>query len=130
MFATLGSFTFEVSSERTKTFRDLRLSHSVSFAEHKVIGKKGVVEFTGLNASSASLSLTLSASFGVNPAQEISELYSLMNSHELLVFSLGGQVVGSGYWVIEGLDEEDRIIDSHGNITEATVSVKLKECDL
>ena len=128
MIATLGNYEFEVSSERAKTFRDLRLSHSASFAEHKVIGRKGLLEFTGLNASSASLSLTLSASLGVNPSQEISQLYSLMNNHELLVFSLGGQVLGGGYWVIEGLDEDDKVIDSHGNITEATISVKLKEC--
>ena len=128
MIATLGNYTFEVSAEKVKTFRDLRLSHSASFAEHKVIGRKGLLEFTGLNASSASLSLTLSASLGVNPSQEISEFYNLMNNHELLVFSLGGQVLGEGYWVIEGLDEEDKVIDNHGNITEATISVKLKEC--
>ena len=127
MIATLGSYEFEVSSERTKTFTDLRFTHSASYAEHKVIGRKGIIEFTGLNASSGSLSVKFSADLGVNPAIEIKALRELMNNHELLVFTLGGEVVGEGYWVIESLDEEDKRIDAWGNIIEASISIKLKE---
>ena len=128
MIATLGNFEFEVSTGRVKTFSDLQFSHSASYAEHKVIGRKGLIEFTGLNASSASLSIKLLARLGVNPVEEIAALYDIMNSHEALVFTIGGEVKGSGLWVIESIEEQQKVIDSQGSLIEANLSVKLKEC--
>lgn len=127
MIAALGKYEFEVSSERVKTFTDLKFSNSAAYSEHKIIGRKGLIEFTGLNASTASLTINLYAWAGVNPSDEITELYTLMNDHELLVFTLGGEVMGEGLWVIESLDEEYRTIDSHGNVLEASITLKLRE---
>ena len=127
MIATLGSYEFEVSTDRVKTFTDLKFSNSAAYSEHKIIGRKGLIEFTGLNASTASLTIELYAHAGVNPANEITELYTLMNDHELLAFTLGGAVMGEGLWVIESLDEDYKTIDAWGNVTEAAVSLKLRE---
>ncbi len=127
MIATLGNYEFEVSTDRVKTFTDLKFSNSAGYSEHKIIGRKGLIEFTGLNASTASLTIELYAHAGVNPANEITELYTLMNDHELLAFTLGGAVMGEGLWVIESLDEDYKTIDAWGNVTEASVSLKLRE---
>ena len=127
MIATLGKFEFEVSTDKVKTFTDLKFSNSAAYSEHKIIGRKGLIEFTGLNASTASLTINLDAWAGVNPSEEITELYTLMNDHELLAFTLGGEVMGEGLWVIESLDEEYRTIDSHGNVLEASINLKLRE---
>ena len=127
MLATLGNYEFEVSTEKVKTFTDLKFTNSANYAEHKVIGRKGIIEFTGLNASTASLTINLYAHAGVNPSEEITEFYEAMNDHELLVFTLGGEVMGEGSWVIESLDEDYKTIDAWGNVTEATITLKLKE---
>ena len=127
MLATLGNYEFEVSTEKVKTFTDLKFTNSANYAEHKVIGRKGIIEFTGLNASTASLTINLYAHAGVNPSEEITEFYEAMNNYELLVFTLGGEVMGEGSWVIESLDEDYKTIDAWGNVTEATITLKLKE---
>ena len=35
--------------------------------------------------------------------------------------------MGEGSWVIESLDEDYKTIDAWGNVTEATITLKLKE---
>ena len=127
MIATLGSYEFEVSTDKIKTFSNLKFSNSANYSEHKILARKAIIEFTGLNASTASLTINLYASAGINPSEEISELYTLMNDHELLAFTLGGDVMGDGLWVIESLDEDYSVIDAWGNVLEATISLKLKE---
>ena len=127
MIATLGSYEFEVSTNRVKTFKDLRISSGTAYAEHKIIGRKGVIEFTGLNASTASLSIALNASMGVNPLTEINAIRKLMEEHELLAFTLGGEVMGGGLWVIESLSIDAQKIDNKGNILGAVVNLTLKE---
>ena len=127
MIATLGDYEFEVSTEKIKTFTDLKFSNSANYAEHKIIGRKGLIEFTGLNASTASLTINLYKHAGVNPSEEITELYTLMNDHKLLVFTLGGEVMGEGLWVIESLDEDYKSIDAWGVVREAIITLKLRE---
>ena len=127
MIATLGKYEFEVSTEKVKTFTGLKFSNSATYSEHKIIGRKGLIEFTGLNASTANLTINLYAHAGVNPSEEITELYTLMNDHELLAFTLGGEVMGEGLWVIESLDEDYKTIDAWGEVLEASLNLKLKE---
>ncbi|MBR0150146.1 MAG: phage tail protein [Synergistaceae bacterium] len=127
MVGTLGSIEFSVSEDMIRTFRDLSFTHSASYAEHKIIGRKGLLEFTGLNASTCSMKIFLDAQFGVNPAEELQTLYEAMNAHEAIAFTLGGQVMGGGLWVIETLNETHSIIGAGGALLRAEVSVSLKE---
>lgn len=127
MLGTLGDYEFEVSAERVHTFSGLRFNNSAAYAEHKVHGRKAVLEFTGLNASTASLSLTLDSSQGVDPSQEIASLYEHMNNHDALAFTLGGDVMGMGLWVIESLDEEYELVSNTGYLMRARVDLKLRE---
>lgn len=127
MLGSLGEYEFEVSTDKFHTFDSLSFSNSVSYAEHKIIGKKSLLEFTALNPSTASLNIFLDASLGVDPPEEISALYTAMNEHEALAFTLGGAVMGGGLWVIESLEEKYTRIDNKGNILQAELSLKLKE---
>ena len=127
MLATLGDYEFEVSTGRVRTFNSLRFSNSASYAEHKVHARKGVLEFTGLNASTASLSILLDIMQGVDPMAEITRLYEAMNKHEALAFTIGGEVMGMGLWVIESLDEEYEQVSSKGVVMRARVDLKLRE---
>ena len=127
MIGTLGDYEFEVSSEKVKTFRDLKFSNSAAYTEHKVHGRKAVLEFTGLNASTASLTVSLDIAQGVDPMTEITRFYEAMNNHEALGFTLGGEVMGEGLWVIESLDEDYEVIGGKGEVLRATVSLKLRE---
>lgn len=127
MIGSLGDYDFEVSSDSVRTFTDLSFSNSASYAEHKIIGRKGLLEFTNLNPSTCSLNVSLSYETGTDPMEEISYFYEAMNEHEALAFTLGGEVMGEGLWVIESLEEKYTRIDSKGNVMAADLSLKLKE---
>lgn len=127
MIGQLGDYEFEVSAESLRTFDGLKFSNSASYAEHKVLGRKGVLEYTGLNASSAGLKISLNADFGADVLEEIAAFYEYMNDGEALVFMLGGEVMGEDMWVIESLDEDYTEIGSRGEVIRAELSLKLKE---
>ena len=127
MIGQLGDYEFEVSAESVKTFDGLKFSNSASYTEHKVLGRKGVLEFTGLNASSASLKISLNEYLGVDVLEEIAAFYEYMNEGTALVFMLGGEVMGEDMWVIESLDEEYTEIDNQGGVRRADITLKLKE---
>ena len=127
MIGQLGDYEFEVSTESVKTFDGLKFSNSASYTEHKVLGRKGVVEYTGLNASTASLKISLNEYMGVDVLEEISAFYEYLNEGTALVFMLGGEVMGEDMWVIESLDEEYTEIDNQGGVRRADITLKLKE---
>lgn len=127
MIGQLGDYEFEVSTESVRTFDGLKLSSSAAYTEHKVLGRKGVLEYTGLNASSASLKVSLNERLGVDVLEEIAAFRSYMEDGEAVIFMLGNEVIGADYWVIESLDEEYTEIDSRGRVIRAEVSLKLKE---
>ena len=91
------------------------------------ITRKSIIEFTGLNASTATLSITLDITQGVSPSECITDLYTAMNEHEALPFTLGGDVMGEGLWVIEGLDEKYVHVSAKGEVLRAEIDLKLKE---
>ena len=127
MIGQLGDYEFEVSAQSVKTFDGLKLSESASWTEHKVLGRKGLLEFTGLNAGSLSLKISLNENLGVDPLTEIAALREYMKEGAAVIFMLGDEVIGSDYWVIESLDEEYSEIGSKGQVKRIEVNVKLKE---
>ena len=127
MIGQLGDYEFEVSTESVKTFDGLKFSNSAGYTEHKVLARKGLLEFTGLNASTASLKMTLNERLGVDVLEEIAAFYEYMNDGEALVFMLGDEVMGEDMWVIESLDEEYTEINNKGRVIRADLNIKLKE---
>lgn len=127
MFASLGDFIFEVSEQNVRTFTNLKFQNSATFTEHKILGRKGLLEFTGLNASSCSLDIHLEASLIDDLQEVINYFYEAMNEGNALLFMLGSDVMGEGLWVIEGLDESYSVINNRGEVLSADLSLKLKE---
>ena len=127
MLGQLGDYEFEVSSESVRSFDGLNFSNSANYTEHKVIGRKGVLEFTGLNASSASLKISLNEYMGVDVLEEIAAFYEYLNEGTALVFMLGNEIMGQDMWVIESLDEDYLEIDNQGGVRRADITLKLKE---
>ena len=127
MIGSFGEIVFEVSAERVRTFRDFQIQHSAKYTEHAIHGRKGLLEFTGLSASTASLNIRLDAGLGINPKEELNTLHEILTKHEALPFILDGEPQGEGLWVLESIGENYEIIDNHGTAIAVEVSIKLKE---
>lgn len=127
MIGSFGDIVFLCSDSTILTFQDLSFNRSASYAEHKILGGNGLVEFTGINAASCSISMNFEASLGVDPLKQITELERMLNDHEANLFVLDGKPVGSGYWVIESINETYELIDNNGRAKKITASVSLKE---
>ena len=127
MIGSFGDVVFEVSAEKVRTFRDFQIQRSAKFAEHSIHGRKGLLEFTGLSASSASLNIRLDASLGINPKEELEALREILTKHEALPFILDGEPQGDGLWVLESIGENYEIINNKGAFIAVEVALKLKE---
>lgn len=127
MIGALGDVTFEVSISKVFTFDNLSFSHSAKYAEHAIHNRKNILEFTGLNASSASLTIKLEAQLGITPEYELDRLHEMLETHQAIPFILDGKIQGWSRWVIESLEESHKIIDNTGALISAEVNIKLKE---
>lgn len=127
MLASLGDFTFEVNAQNITTFTDLKFQNSANYTEHKILNRKGLLEFTGLNASTASLNIHLDSQVSEDIEGTISYFYEMMNAGEALLFMIGDNVMGEGFWVIESLDESYTRIDNLGRFLMVDLALKLKE---
>lgn len=127
MIGSFGDLVFEVSAEKIRTFRDFYIRHSAKYTEHAIHGRKGLLEFTGLSASSAGLNIRLDAGLGINPKEELNTLHEILTKHEALPFILDGEPQGDGLWVLESIGENYEIIDNQGMFIAVEVSLRLKE---
>lgn len=127
MIGSLGSVIFEVSTDKILTFDDLNFSHSAKFTEHAIHGRKGLLEFTGFSATSASLNILLNADLGVDPKEEFNALKEIFDNHDAVPFILDNEPQGDGLWVIESMSEKRDMISNKGAARIIEVSVNLKE---
>ena len=127
MIGSYGDIIFEVSSERVKTFRDFQIQRSAKYSEHAIHGGKALLEFTGLSPASLSINIRLDAGLGLNPKEELNMLYEVLNNHITMPFILDGEPQGDNLWVLESIDEKREIIDNHGTLIAAEITLKLKE---
>ena len=127
MLGSLGDVVFEVSDKKVKTFRDFQIQRTAKYTEHAIHGRKGLLEFTGFSAATASLNIRLDAGLGVNPQEELDTLREIFTKHEAIPFILDGEPQGDNLWVLESIDENFEIIDNHGTFIAIEVGLKLKE---
>ena len=128
MIGSIGDVVFEADSENSiLTFDELSENHSANYAEHQIHNGRGLLEFTGIKASTASFVMNLDMSLGVNPDEQIRRLLSMLEEHEAVNFILAGIPKGHGRWVIESLDVKHKLIDNRGYTRHADVSIKLRE---
>ena len=127
MVGSLGEIIFEVSTDSILTFDDLTFQHSAKYTEHAIHGRKGLLEFTGFSATSASLSILLNADLGIDPKEEFEALKEIFDNHEAVPFILDDEPQGDGLWIIESISEKRDKISNKGAARIIEVSLNLKE---
>ena len=122
---TFGRITFETSSEKVLTWRELRRKISFSYAAHDVLEKKQVLQFAGKNLKEISIPMRLDASLGINPKNELNTLEKIALSNQAHNLIIGG--VNLGKYIIEEIEEVWKHTDHQGHLLIADVYLRLKE---
>ena len=124
---SLGDVVFEVSSEKVRTFDNLRRSGAARYAYHGRQSEKELAEFLGPSAESITMEIRLSAYEGLNPTNEVQSLRSMRDTGEAALFILDGIPQGTDCWVIENLSETHKFFDNRGRPAVITCSISLRE---
>lgn len=122
-----GDVVFEVSTKKTKTFKDFERSGSARWNDHEIIGKKPKSEFAGPGLEEINFTILFKVELGVNPLKEIEKLRMMKDTGKVASFIIGGKPISQNYWSIQQTSESYKVVDNKGNILAAEVSVDLKE---
>lgn len=128
MYAQLGNITFENRKGNyigPVGFNDFSKSGSATYAEHKPLTGKPLLQATGLNLDEISLSMRLHVSF-CNPVEELNALKNCMNTFEVLPLLMGNGRK-EGEFVIMSINDVVEDADPEGNVFSYMVSCTLKE---
>ena len=122
----LGSVSFYASSEALHIFDDLQYKSSANYSEHKLHGKKPLLEFTGFGADELSFDMNLSVLLGGTPNGTHDKLMQMMRNQEVVTMVVGTTVIGS-QWVITDVSRKFKTFYKDGQLISCDVSVTLKE---
>lgn len=100
MIGAFGELVFEVSGERVLTFDDFKQDVKSRFARHELINQEPVLEWLGSDTQKITMTIALTASLGVNPAEEIEKVRQLCLDGMADYLIIGNEVVGGRLWVI------------------------------
>ncbi|MSS82372.1 phage tail protein [Acidaminococcus fermentans] len=125
----LDQTPFTVSSHTIRTFDDYSRSGTGRWAKHDLIGQKPKLEFLGPDIEKISFKMRLRADQGISPKQELRRLRKLRDQGQVVSLVLGFKPVGTGFWIIESLDETVKYWTKYGHIYCAEVSVTMQEYD-
>ena len=120
------TITFEVSSDKVLTFRNMSRSVKGRWTQHNVKGKP-IAEFLGPDLDGASLTVSLSAMHGVKPRKTLETIEKAVRKGTVLPFVVGGEKVGSNNWVITSVSETWKCVYSKGELVSADVTLTLQE---
>jgi phage protein U len=122
---TFGSITFEVSTEKTRTFDDFKRKTAVKFEQHDIIGLKAKLEFISPGLDEISFQVVFSAYHGLKPLNEANQLREIVTKGEYNSLVIGGKALGN--FVVESMNEAWKYIDNQGNVFYIAIDVSLKE---
>jgi len=125
MLGSFGDVTFEVSSDRIRTWNDLQRSGKARWAAHELVQEKPVLQYVGPDLEEISFTVRLDAGLGLAPASELDALRKIRDEAEPQPLTIGGQPYGK--FVLESLSESQSRFDNKGNLFLAVVSLSLKE---
>lgn len=124
----LGSLiTFEVSSRKVLTFKQLTQTVGGRWTTHAVIGQKPKSEFLGADLRSGQLEIFLNSMLGVRPRSVIENIESAVESGNPLTLVVGGKQIGSNRWVITKMSETWNEVILDGRLVSANVTLTLQE---
>lgn len=123
----LGDIIFLVSDKTVMTFTNLVMSGSAQIAEHNLVGRKSLTEFTGADSSKRSFNMTLTEALGVDVEKEIDRIESYCERGITLPLVIGRKVHGKYRWLIQSHSANAQTHDANGRITTASVTLNLIE---
>lgn len=123
----LGDIPFEVSSERVRTFSNMKREFSASYSTHKRIGGKALPEFSGVGLEKITFEMILSAYLGINPQKEVDRLADYLRKGKALPLVIGQESVGTYRWTVQSLNSTVQHTDANGRPLTIKASVTLQE---
>ena len=123
----LGDITFTVSSEQVKTFDKMQWSGAARYSTHKRHLTHALTEFTGIEADTISFEMMLSIHLGIEPMVELVKIFDYERRGSPLPLVIGEKPYGKFKWCIESHKTKMETYDKAGNLSGASVSVKLIE---
>lgn len=91
---TLGGVVFSVSTNKVKTFDDLKRTVSARYTSHNRHLKDTLLEFTGNDPDKITFTMSLSVFLGVDPQTEISNLQAAQRAGKIMHLVIGRQNYG------------------------------------
>ena len=116
---------FYTSSEAIKTFNDLSISRKARIAKHEILLKRPKLEFQGVDLTTVSLTVYLSANLNIDVQREINQMYDVFDNGFVNTVIIGKSVISD--FMIDSLDISNTQHDSLGNISACTISLGLIE---
>ena len=98
-----GALPFMCGAGFVQTFSRFSRSLGEKWAKHQVIGSKPVLEWTGSEAASVTLTVRLDASLGLPPSAGMLMLKAMLESHDAYFLVIGTDYFGK--FVLEGIEE-------------------------
>ena len=127
VIGALGEVVFEVSSETVQTIKDMQWSGSAGWAVHSRHLEHALTEFTGLEPDQLSFSIYLSAYLGADVWAELGRIWDYERRGVPVTLVIGDHAYGKYRWSVVSHSVKGERYDREGNLTAATVSVKLQE---
>ena len=121
---SFGDVTFTVSADVLESFKNLKMTESANYSQHKPHGGMAIPEFTGFNAPQITFEMTLSAFWGVNPKKEYEKLREMMLSKKGYALALGTDLYGD-LWLVTNLSRAFEYLYKDGTPVSFKVNVTL-----
>jgi phage protein U len=123
--AVLGPVTFEVSSDKVRTWHEARRNGEARWVAHQVYAGKPVQEFLGPGLDLLNLTVRFDADRGLVPRDELRQLRKQRDTGAVLQFTIGGALVGD--FIVRNLSEDLHRFSSKGVLLTAIVELSLEE---
>lgn len=123
---SLGDVLFYVNDGEVRTIKEASWRQKANYSTHKILGKRTLLEYTGMDASEISLTVTVSVFLGSDPLISISAVSTLLESGDVVPLILGTDVIGTG-WVVTDLETKMNYFGKDGTLYQAELTIKIKE---
>lgn len=121
------TITFEVTSEKTLTFRTMNRQVSGRWNDHPILDGKPLSEFCGAELSSVALNCMFSVILGNDPRDIIETLESASESGTVDYLYIGGKKVGEGKMRLSSVSESWDKVNAGGGLLQVSVDLTFTE---
>ena len=114
----IGAFAdlvFEVDGDYVLTFSEFKHDVKSRYARHELINQEPVLEWLGADTQKITMTITLTATLGVNPAYEMQKAQDLCLRGEADWLVVANTVIGGRLWVITEASCKSVSTDKDGN---------------